>query len=336
MCLGKTATQSRFQAAALARVIREYRPDIVHSRNWAAIEAVAAARCLRIPVVHSEHGIETDASVREPWRRICLRRLAYALADRIVSVSYELRDLHARRTGFPGDRIAVIHNGVDCGRFRPDPDARDRVRAELGLSSDDVCVGSVANLQPVKDHMTLLQALPGLSACGKPRRLLILGEGPERPKLEAFVNAHGEWKQRVTFLGSSNSVPELLNALDVYVLPSLFEGISIALLEAMATGLPVAVAATGGNPEVVIDGESGMLFPARDSHMLASQLTLLGGAKGFAVEVGRASSAPRVRRVFDRFHGWEIRPAVRRHEAFGNAAFSRVGGTEWLNQDVRK
>ena len=275
ICLGKHP-DSRFQTLTLSRAIRKTSPDIVHSRNWAAIESVVATWGLRGPaIVHSEHGIESDGKSKEPWRRICFRRLAYGLADQVVSVSSQLRDLHARQTGFPRDRIRVIHNGVDCMRFRPDPAGRIRMRHELNLSDEDLCIGCVRNLLPVKDHLTLLRALSVPNQQSNRWRLLMVGEGPERLQLKAFVNAHEELKHRVRFLGSSNRVPELLSAMDIYVLPSLYEGIANSLLEAMATGLPVVATAAGGNPEVVVDGESGLLFPVRDELKLASLLGLL-------------------------------------------------------------
>jgi sugar transferase (PEP-CTERM/EpsH1 system associated) len=296
-CLGKQ-TGSRFQVAALARAIREFEPDIVHSRNWAAIESVVAARWVGSrAVVHSEHGLESDASAKEPWRRLCFRRLAYEMAHRVLSVSYQLRDLHARRTGFPPHKIAVIHNGVDSRRFFPDAVARARMREELGLSDEEFCIGCVGNLLPVKDHMTLLRAATVLAGSCRTWRLLITGEGSERPKLEAAVNAHPEWSARVRLLGSSNRVPELLNAMDVYVLPSINEGISNSLLEAMATGLPVVATAAGGNPEVVVDGESGLLFPARDVGKLAEHLLMLERRRDLRLQLAQ-QAVRRVRGAF--------------------------------------
>jgi sugar transferase (PEP-CTERM/EpsH1 system associated) len=298
MCLGKQATDSALHVGALTRAIREVQPDIVHSRNWGAIEAVMAGRWARCrAVVHSEHGIESDASAKEPWRRRGFRRLAFDLADRVVSVSYQLRTLHARRTGFAAHKIAVIHNGVDGRRFYPDPEARVRVRQELGVSPDEFCIGSVGNLFPVKDHMTLLQAFDRVAGVCKGCRLMLLGEGSEGPKLEAFANAHPEWRKRVSFLGSSNRVTEMLNAMDVYVLPSINEGISNSLLEAMATGLPVVATATGGNPEVILDGESGLLCPVGDSRRLAEQLLELRAGQDLRDRLGRRA----LRRVMEDF-----------------------------------
>ena len=275
ICQGKQDSDSPFQVGKLASAIRRVRPDIVHSRNWAAVEAVLAGRWVRsCKVVHSEHGLEAGADVREPWRRIWFRRLAYQLADRVLSVSYQLRDLHARRTGFEPAKITVIHNGVDRQRFFPDPAARAGMRRELGLSDEEFCIGCVGNLFPVKGHITALQAIEQFAAQHNNWRLLLAGEGPERARLETFAGAQG-WKDRVSFLGTSHRVPELLNAMDVYVLPSIAEGISNSLLEAMATGIPVVATATGGNPEVVVDGESGLLFPIGDAQQLSRHLLLL-------------------------------------------------------------
>ncbi|HTP36074.1 MAG TPA: glycosyltransferase [Candidatus Acidoferrales bacterium] len=299
---------ARFQLPALARWIRDVKPDIVHTRNWGTFEALLAARriggCAR---VHSEHGIDWDTTAKEPWRRLLCRRLAFQLADRVLSVSLQLRDLHARRTGFPANRIEVIHNGVDSRRFCPDAAARIRIRRELRIADDELCIGCVGNLIPVKDHLTLLRAVDGLARRGRSWRLLIAGDGPERPRLAAFVDAHPAWKGRVTFLGRHNAVASLLNAMDVYVLSSLTEGISNSLLEAMATGLPVLATETGGNPEVVTGGESGLLFPVGDEARLTEHLVALGTRPEWRLEMGRRA----LRRVREEF---SIDAMVRKYE----------------------
>jgi sugar transferase (PEP-CTERM/EpsH1 system associated) len=298
ICLERKATDSALHLGALVRAIRETQPDIVHGRNWGAVEATPAGRLAGCrAVVHSEHGLETDANAWEPLRRRLFRRFAFELSHRVVSVSYQLRDLHARRTGFATRRISVIHNGVDGRRFHPDAETRVQARRELGISADEFCIGSVGNLLPVKDHMTLLKAFDRIAGISQACRLVLFGEGSERPTLEAFADAHPEWRKRVTFLGSSNRVGEMLNGLDVYVLPSVSEGISNSLLEAMATGLPVVATATGGNPEVIIDGESGLLFPVGDSERLANILLELGAKKDQRIQLGQRA----LRRVADNF-----------------------------------
>jgi sugar transferase (PEP-CTERM/EpsH1 system associated) len=276
MCQGKQDADFPIQVGRLVRDIRDVGPDIVHSRNWAAIEAVIAGRWVRsCTVIHSEHGLEGEASVKQPLRRTWFRRLAFEWAHCVLSVSHQLKEWHARRTGFAADRIHVIHNGVDGRRFFPEPSTRARVRGELGLAEDEFCIGCVGNLLPVKDHLTALRAVERITGhCGR-WRMVIVGEGSERPRIESFINEHPACRGRVWLTGTSDRVPELLQAMDVYVLSSLSEGISNSLLEAMASGLPVVATATGGNPEVVVDGESGLLFPVGDSGRLAEQLMLL-------------------------------------------------------------
>jgi len=275
-CLDNDTPGFSIQAGALARHIRETKPHIVHSRNWGTIEAIPAGWYTRsCALVHSEHGLESVGP--EPIRRRCFRRLAFHLADRVFSVSYQLRDWYARSIGFPANRIGVIHNGVDTQRFTPRPQERIHARARLGIEAGEFSIGAVGRLEPVKDLFTLLRAL---AACGRNLgqwRLLLAGKGREESSLRNFVNDHPEIRNRVVFLGEvgSQTVPDLLNALDLYVLPSITEGICNALLEAMATALPVIASATGGNPEVVVAGESGLLFPVGDPRALAERLELL-------------------------------------------------------------
>ncbi len=277
LCLDQEGKGSLTQLTAFLRVIGKVRPHVVHSRNWPAIESVFAARLLRFPaVIHSEHGLDWAARLREPWRRARIRRLALELSDQVFCVSSELRALHAERTGFPADRISVIHNGVDTERYSPKRSAGMKLRAQLGIAAEEFCIGCVGNLMPVKGHRSLFQALEVFErtafANEVPKwRLLMIGDGPERPGLEELVRSRG-WSNRVSFLGLRDDIPELLNAFDSYVLPSLSEGMCNSLLEAMAIGLPVLATATGGNPEVIVDGKSGHLCPPADAPGLADRL----------------------------------------------------------------
>jgi sugar transferase (PEP-CTERM/EpsH1 system associated) len=288
----------RWQVPELRRVIRDTAPDVVHSRNWGAIEAVFAAHLSGgCAIIHSEHGLEARDRARMPWRRTCVRRLAFELADQVLCVSRQLRAVHGRHTGFPARRMLVIHNGVDTVRYVPDQAARERMRREMGIGSDVFCLGAVGNLAPVKGHLTLLRGLAELGSAVAGWRVLVAGEGPERPKLEAAARDLPRPGAEVTLLGTSTRVPELLNAFDAYVLPSVNEGISNSLLEAMASGLPLVASDAGGNPEVVEDGSSGLLFRAGDARGLAECLLRIYSSPERRKDLGAAAR----RRVLDDF-----------------------------------
>jgi glycosyltransferase involved in cell wall biosynthesis len=290
VCLGETGSGMRFQALTLARQIMAVNPDIVHSRNWGTIETVLAGRWVgSCAMIHSEHGMESYApNAVEPQRRRWLRRLAFQLADRVLSVSYHLRDYHAQRTGFPASHISVIHNGVDMGLFRNRTRDRMSCRARFGFAPDEFCLGTVGRLEPIKDLLTLLKAAAAFPDSMN-WHLAVAGEGRELPALQEFLRDKPRLQKRVRFLGEIQDVPDFLNSLDVYVLPSLYEGISNSLLEAMASGVAVVASRVGGNTEVVVDGESGILFPVAQPAVLAERLVMLDREADTRQRLGRAA-----------------------------------------------
>lgn len=259
----------RWNALRMAAVFRELRPDIVHSRNWTCLDAIIGARLARVPVViHGEHGREAaDPEGRNPLRRR-VRRLLAPLVTQFVTVSRDLGRWLIEDVGIPARKVTVICNGVDTRRFQ----AHDRAAARRALGLPDHClaIGSVGRLDPVKDHAGLIEAFAEVSE--DPRAvLLIIGEGPFRPELERLIESRG-LAGRVRLLGERHDVPQVLAALDVFVLSSLGEGIANAILEAMATGLPVIATRVGGNPELVVEGSTGLLIPSRSPRALAAAL----------------------------------------------------------------
>jgi glycosyltransferase involved in cell wall biosynthesis len=168
----------------------------------------------------------------------------------------------------------VIHNGVDTDLFRRRPEVRERQRARYGVVPEEFCIGTVGRLEPVKDILTLLRAIGELAQLEQ-WRVLIAGAGSDLPVLQQFLRERPELCSRVTWLGEIQDVPDFLNSLDLYVLPSIYEGISNSLLEAMASGIAVAASDVGGNKEVIVDGECGLLFPVGQHLTLAERLKRL-------------------------------------------------------------
>ena len=266
------ADRNRFSLTvfALVRLMKHWKPHIVHSRNWGAIEAIPAARMAGVPIaVHSEHGYELDMLSGLPLRRRIGRKFAFGFADAVFTVTRELRDYYVRHTGVSADRIRVIYNGVDTDRFSPRPSLRSALRRKFGIPEDSFVAGMVGRMVPIKDHGTLLKAAAILSQQGVDVHVLLVGSGPEMDNQKKAVASTPELSGRVTFLGASDNVAEALNAMDLFVLPSIAEGMSNTLLEAMASGVPVIVTPVGGSPEIVEENVSGRFFEPRDVTGLA-------------------------------------------------------------------
>jgi len=239
------------------QLIRRLRPAIIHTRNlgtidlqWIAFGAGVRRR------VHGEHGWEaSDPTGRNP-RSVRIRRACRPVIQRYVPMSQDLARWLTEVIGVAPSRIRRLYNGVDVQRFFPG-------EAVAPSPSTPLTIGTVGRLDPVKNQARLLQAFATLrvqsAQAGLPLRLLIVGDGPLRASLEGAAAEIG-LGDSVEFAGARNDTPDLLRRMDVFVLPSINEGISNTILEAMATGLPVVAARVGGNPELVQDGVTGRLY----------------------------------------------------------------------------
>lgn len=280
------------------RLFRRERPDVVHSRNWGTMEAVVAARLAGVPaVIHSEHGRDLQTMGRQPWRRRVFRRACYRWADRVFAVSQELADFYSAQLGIPVERLEVVPNGVNTAEFRPCPEWRIEFRRRLGVGPETLVVGAVSRLDPVKDHLTLLRAAELAVASGVDLCLVIVGDGICRPALQRELAARPGLAGRARFIGEVNNVAEWLNSFDVFALPSLSEGMSNTLLEAMAVGVPPLATRVGGNSEVIEDGFSGVQFNPGDYQSLATCLQKMASAPEWRLQLGENSR----RRVAARF-----------------------------------
>lgn len=283
-----------------AAVFRERRVDVVQCFQWrpALIGMLAARLAGRGRIVAGRRSAPV-----EQGRRGVLEDLVVRLADRIIVNAEALRP-----RGAAGARTDVIPSGVDTEIFRPRPDTRDATRARLGLPSGPPIIGTVGRLEVRKGTDVLLEAAAALRKKGLPEvRVVVVGDGPLRDELPALAARLGLADQ-VFMLGDRSDVHEVLGALDLFVLPSRTEGMSNALLEAMATALPVVATAVGGNPEVVAAETTGVLVPPDNSTAMAEAIARLLASPDAAARLGVAARA----HVVDRYSA----PAmVRRLEA---------------------
>ncbi len=257
----------------LWRSLLRLRPAIVHTRNLAALEMqVIAALIPGIKRVHGEHGRDIHDIDGSNKKYNFLRKSLRPLVQRYIAVSQDLAQWLAEVVEVPTVKIQQIYNGVDQQVFTPGPMT---VSAPAGFMTAEVqVIGTVGRLAEVKDQLTLIEAF-GLLIQGdagqKQLRLIIVGDGPMNQALCDKITELGLDKY-VWMPGDREDIPGLLRMLDVFVLPSLGEGISNTLLEAMATGLPLVATRVGGNPELIDEGLNGYLVPVGDAVALANRL----------------------------------------------------------------
>lgn len=250
------------------RLLWQLRPAIVHTNNLAALETVLPAMLAGIGVrVHSEHGWDVGDLNGENTKFRLIRRLYKPFVTQYITVSNHLTGYLRTQIKVPESRLAHIYNAVDTTTFRPRAGARDDSILPPAFRGGKWIVGTVGRLQAVKNQIALIRAFARQLARNPHAmdawRLIIVGDGPLRAELEAAALQAGI-RDHVWFAGERSDVAELFRAMDCFALPSLAEGISYTLLEAMASGLPVVATHVGGNGEIVINGSNGTLCPSDD------------------------------------------------------------------------
>jgi glycosyltransferase involved in cell wall biosynthesis len=256
----------------LARLIRRWRPDVVHTQlSYANIVGILAARLARRPVVASIQNVTTDQTRLDTPKRL-LQGLALRLAERTIVVAQTAVEESRRNFLLPPDRLVVIPNAIDLRRLEPPPRFdRTAKRQELGVAADAEVLCVIARLDPYKGHRYLLEAAAKLASRRPAACYLLVGTGPVEAALRAQASTLG-LEDRVHFLGIRPDVPEILAASDLFVLPSLNEGLSLAILEAMALGVPVVATAVGGAADVLVHGETGWTVRPSDPTALAQAI----------------------------------------------------------------
>lgn len=255
----------------LYRWLAAQRPAVVHTHLFSAdLWGRTAAYLAGVPAIFST--IHSTNAWKTPLHRFCDWILAH-FSTRLIACSPQVAKVLAERDHIPTDRIVTVANGIDLARFRNTVPLD--LAAEFGVTADTVRLAMVGRLEPVKGHLDLLPVLAQLRQEGNDNfRLLVVGEGPLRPTIEDMIQDLA-LEDIVTLIGLRKDVPRILAAIDILIMPSRWEGLPIALLEAMVMGRPVLAAAVGGIPDVITDGVTGCLYPPGNSQFLATSLRRL-------------------------------------------------------------
>ncbi len=275
--------------ARLWKTLRSFRPHIVHCHLFrATFVAAPLARLAGVPVVvETYHGAEI-------WRRDRLGsflpdRFIASFVDRVIAVSAAAANFLVERKGIHRDQIEVIANGRDLSIFTPiSTEIRSRKRRELGIPEDAPVLGVIGRLEEQKGHEYLLEAMPRILQDRPGVRLLLLGDGALRQRLHTQAKALGI-DSSVVFAGFQNPVAPYVGASDIVVLPSLYEGLPLAAIEAAAMGKAVIASDIGGMDEVVVDGETGILVPPANAETLADAALRLLREPALAQRFGNAA-----------------------------------------------
>lgn len=295
--LGRSPGMDWKVARRIRRIVRSHKIDLLHTHQYTPFFYAALSRYLGSTpaIVFTEHGRHYPDE-RHP-KRVLANRWLLKPGDRVTAVGRFVKQALIDNEGIAEARIEVIYNGIDPDTFsEPDPQARHKARALIEVGNEAPVVMQVARFHPVKDHGTavrafgrVVEAIPGATLC-------LIGDGSQQPKIEALVKKLGI-RENVRFMGVRSDVNELLPGADVFMLSSLSEGVSVTLLEAMATGLAIAATKVGGNGEVVDDGVTGLLSPRGDDELLAQNLITLLSDSDKRSAFGRAGRE----RVLDLF-----------------------------------
>lgn len=259
-----------FYPSTLAKFLKVRNAHIVQMHPGTFIFGVLAAKLARVPAtVYTEHGravVESKVRLYEDW-------VAGKLVDRVIAVSKDLELILAERVKIPSKKICTVINGIPVSGFQPGPKPA-HLMEELGISSQDSVLGTVARLDEIKDQLTMLKAFKLVKERIGAVKLLIVGEGDCRERLTRYIVSNGLERDAI-ITGQRSDVPELLRLFDIFLLSSLSEGTSISLLEAMSAGAVPVVTAVGGNPAIVSHNVDGLLVKPRNPEEIAEAVCRL-------------------------------------------------------------
>lgn len=273
----------------LAGLIRSERVNLIHAHQYTPFFYAAASRLPRWspPVAFTEHGRWFPDFPRP--KRIVANRVLLGPRDRVIGVGESVRQALIHNEGIRARRVEVIYNGVDLDAYPtqpPGPAEIAEARREMGVGARDFVVIQVARLDPLKDHVTAIETFHRVVTQCPGAKLVLVGEGPERPKIEEAVQRLGLGSS-VRMIGLRQDVPRLIRSADLFLLTSISEGIPLTLIEAMAARVPVVSTRVGGVVEVVEENRTGLLAPSGDAPALGDRVLQLAGDPTLRREFGQ-------------------------------------------------
>jgi len=253
----------------LARLLKEKHIDIIHTHNFSPnfYGSIAGRLSGVSKIITTQHNKRFFEEFNK--KRLLVFRTLYYLNHKIVFVSKDAKDLAIKTINIPSRKVTVIHNGIDVNRFRPK--VKDKALLNEFRIKDEFIIGTVGRLSKEKNIVTVLKAFKQVLKKKNNIKLLIVGDGSEKATL-VKESSRLNIDSQVIFAGYREDIPDLLNIMDIFVMPSLTEGISLTLLEAMATEKPVIVTKVGGNVEIIDDGYSGIFVKPGDIEGIVDKL----------------------------------------------------------------
>ncbi|MCA9498461.1 MAG: glycosyltransferase [Saprospiraceae bacterium] len=245
----------------LYKTIKESDPNILMTYNWGATDAIWLGRLAGISTIyHSEHGFNVDEAQKRQWKRNIVRTVVYRLVKRVIVVSNELREMLKQCYWLADDQVEFIPNGINCEYFIGNAEVRQQIRTKLGVKNNEVLLGYLGRLDPVKNFDLLLD---GFELCVKEDpafKLMLIGDGPQKNHIKALCRKKN-LERKVLLVGKQKDVLPFIRALDVFVLTSFREQMPMSLLEAMAVSIPVVAVAVGDITKLVEQEKQGLLLP---------------------------------------------------------------------------
>ena len=283
-----------FRVFKLIKLLKSENIKILHSHLFHAnLLARIIGKFMNVPVIISSEHI---MGMESRWR-LFLNRLTSGFVDIFIAVSFAVRDFLIKQIGIKSSKIAVVQNGIEYDRFQDSNLIQEKKRIEFGFTPEDKIIGTVARIHEQKGHVYLLYAAQEVIKDFPTVKFLIVGDGPLKSAMEKLSVNLGI-ANNIIFTGFYKDIPGILSILDIFVLPSLWEGLPITILEAMAMKKPVIATSVSGNPEAIDDNVTGILVPPKDSGALVKAIMKLLQNDNLRTHMGNAGY-DRLNRLFN-------------------------------------